>query len=58
MSRSLYSMLLSSDLKTNTKERKQPKGKKPTKNWLKVAVGINDRPLIKKMFISNFTFNI
>ena len=39
-------------------KKKNPKGKKNTKNWLKVAVGINDRPLIKKMYISNFTFNI
>ena len=28
MSRSLYSMILSSDLKTNTKIRKKPKSKK------------------------------
>jgi hypothetical protein len=54
MSRSLYSMLLSSDLKTNKKKRKKTK----KKELAKVALGIKERTLIKKMFISNFTFNI
>ena len=40
------------------KEKETTKRLKKKENWLKVAVGFNDRLLIKKMFISNFTFNI